>query len=159
MAAFRILVVDDEEDILASLGGLLEDEGYEVLSAPSGEDGLRKAAGVDLVLLDLMLPGMDGLEVLRRIKERDAGLPVVMMSGHGTVAAAVEAVQAGAYDFMEKPLSGEKVLVTVENALERGRLERENKELRKRLGEEVRLIGWSPQMEALLDQIGRVAPT
>ena len=159
MAAFRILVVDDEEDILGSLGGLLRDEGYEVISAGSGEDGLSKATGVDLVLLDLMLPGMDGLETLRRIKERDASLPVVMMSGHGTVAVAVEAVQAGAYDFMEKPLSGEKVLVTVENALERRRLERENKELRVRLGEEVRLIGKSPQMEALLDQIGRVAPT
>ena len=159
MAPFRILVVDDEEDILTSLGGLLRDEGYEVVSTGSGEEGLKKAAGVDRVLLDLMLPGIDGLETLRRIKARDANLPVVIMSGHGMVPTAVEAVQAGAYDFLEKPLSGEKVLVTVENALERRRLERENEALRKRLGEELRLIGKSPQMETLLDQIGRVAST
>ncbi|MCK5733518.1 MAG: sigma-54-dependent Fis family transcriptional regulator, partial [Candidatus Latescibacteria bacterium] len=159
MTAFRILIVDDEKDIVASLGGLLRDEGYEVVSAPDGEEGLKKTVGVDLVLLDLMLPGMDGLEVLRRIKAREEGLPVVMMSGQGTVAVAVEAVQAGAYDFMEKPLSGEKVLVTVENALERRRLQQENKTLRARLGEELKLIGQSPQMAVLSDQIGRVAPT
>ena len=93
MTAFRILVVDDEKDIVASLGGLLRDEGYEMVSAPNGEEGLKKAVGVDLVLLDLMLPGMDGLETLRRIKARDVSLPVVMMSGQGTVAVAVEAVQ------------------------------------------------------------------
>ena len=133
MTPFRILVVDDEEDIVASLGGLLRDEGYEVVSADSGEDGLEKAVGVDLMVLDLMLPGIDGLETLRRIKERDASLPVVMMSGHGTVIEAVEAVQAGAYDFLEKPLSGEKVLVTVENALEWRQLEQKNEELEDRV--------------------------
>ena len=159
MTSFRILIVDDEKDIVASLGGLLRDEGYEVVSAPDGEEGLKKTVGVDLVLLDLMLPGMDGLEVLRRIKAREEGLPVLMMSGQGTVAVAVEAVQAGAYDFMEKPLSGEKVLVTVENALERRRLQQENETLRARLGEELKLIGQSPQMAVLSDQIGRVAPT
>ncbi|MFH1009047.1 MAG: sigma-54 dependent transcriptional regulator [Candidatus Latescibacterota bacterium] len=159
MARFRILIVDDSEDIVASLGGLLRDEGYEVDSAPDGEEGVRKALGVDLVLLDFMLPGIDGLEVLRRIKAREADLPVVMMSGQGTVAAAVEAVQIGAYDFMEKPLSGENVLITVENALDRRRLEQENKVLRARLGEQSQMIGQSPQMKALQDQIARVAPT
>ncbi|MCK5329420.1 MAG: response regulator, partial [Candidatus Latescibacteria bacterium] len=133
MSTFRILVVDDEEDIVASLGGLLSDEGYGVVSAGSGEEGLQKTAGVDLVVLDLMLPGIDGLEMLRRIKAREEGLPVVMMSGHGTVVEAVEAVRSGAYDFLEKPLSGEKVLVTVENALEWRRLQQKNEELEDRV--------------------------
>ncbi|MFH1007723.1 MAG: ATP-binding protein [Candidatus Latescibacterota bacterium] len=129
MSPFRILVVDDEEDIVASLGGLLRDEGYEVVSAGSGEEGLSRTAGADLVVLDLMLPGIDGLETLRRIKEQQASLPVVMMSGHGTVSEAVEAVRAGAYDFLEKPLSGEKVLVMVENVLQWRRLEEKNAQL------------------------------
>ncbi len=120
-----ILVVDDEAGVRSSLAGILGDEGYAVTAADSGEAGLAalEARRYDLVLLDVWLPGLDGLEVLRRIRERDSELPVVVISGHGTIETAVKAVRLGAQDFVEKPLSLEKTVLAVRNALRQRRLE------------------------------------
>jgi two-component system nitrogen regulation response regulator NtrX len=113
-----ILIIDDEANIRISLAGILEDEGYETHGAASGEEGVEavRKEPPDLVLLDIWMPGIDGMEVLRRLKESYPYLPVIMMSGHGTIETAVKATKMGAYDFIEKPFSLEKILVTVANA-------------------------------------------
>ena len=118
----RILIIDDEEPIRFSLRGILEDEGYEVLEAATAEEGLTVAdtQSPDLVFLDIWLPGMDGLTAQTPLKANHPGLPVVMISGHGTIETAVAAIQQGAYDFIEKPLSLEKVVIVdgrVENCV------------------------------------------
>ena len=115
----RILVIDDEKSIRDSLKMILEYDGYECLLAPSGQDGLLAISHdvPDLVFLDIKMQGLDGLEVLRKIRAFDKGMPVVMISGHGTVSTAVEATKLGAFDFLEKPLSTERVTVTIRNAL------------------------------------------
>ena len=125
--ARTILIVDDEESIIQSLDGILTDEGFEVFSAKSGQIGLEKIDEVipDLVLLDIWMPGMDGIQTLIKIKETYPHLQVVMMSGHGTIETAVKATKLGAYDFIEKPLSLEKVLLSINNALDYNRLEEE----------------------------------
>jgi len=117
--ARTILIIDDEESIVRSLDGILSDEGFEVVSAKSGQDGLEKIEEMipDLVLLDIWMPGMDGIDTLVKIKETYPHLQVVMMSGHGTIETAVKATKLGAYDFIEKPLSLEKVLLSINNAL------------------------------------------
>jgi two-component system nitrogen regulation response regulator NtrX len=119
----RILVVDDEESILRCLEGVLRDEGYEVVVAGSGEEALEKVEveHPDAVLLDVWLPGIDGMETLECLRARLPGLPVVMMSGHGTIETAVQATRLGAYDFIEKPLNLDKVLLALDNALKVGR--------------------------------------
>jgi len=159
----RILVVDDESGIRFSLKGILEDEGFAVAEAETGERGLEllDADGdFDLVFLDIWLPGLDGLEVLARLREERSGLPVVMISGHGTIETAVTAIKRGAFDFIEKPLSLEKVVLAAHKALEFSRLKQENLALRHSLGEaEVHLTGQSPAMSALREVIGQVAPT
>jgi two-component system, NtrC family, nitrogen regulation response regulator NtrX len=156
-----ILIVDDEESILKSLGGILEDEGYKPLYAGDGIEALAVARreSPDLVLLDIWMPRMEGLEVLQRLKEIYPGLIVVMMSGHGTIETAVKSTKMGAYDFIEKPLSLEKVVLTVKNALGLNRLRQENASLRSLVLQDHELIGNSPSIRMLREQILLVAPT
>lgn len=160
----RILIIDDEDDIRFSLRGILEDEGHEVTEAPDGEAGLRALASdtPDVVFLDIWMPGMDGLTVLEHIHAASPSLPVIMISGHGTIETAVSAIKKGAHDFIEKPLSLEKVVIAAERALEMRELRRENQALRSSLvsgskGDE--LIGESAPMRRIREQIARVAPT
>lgn len=155
-----ILVVDDEESIRTSLAGILEDEGFKPLFAADGVDALAlaKREVLDLVLLDIWMPRMDGLEALQKLKELHPELVVIMMSGHGTIETAVKATKMGAYDFIEKPLSLEKVIVAVNNALGMNRLREENASLRGMVLKNRKMIGVSPPMRKLQEQIKRVAP-
>lgn len=156
-----ILIVDDEVSILETVRGVLSDDGYATATAESGEDALRKIKEEtpDLVLLDVWMPGIDGLETLKRIKESLPELPVVVMSGHGNIDTAVKAVRLGAYDFIEKPLSLDKLSLTIKNALERRRLEEENQDLRQRFEARQEIIGNSPRILALKEEIKRAGPT
>src|SRR5256884_7293787 len=163
MKGVRVLVVDDEPGIRQSLGGVLEDEGYLVRSVESGEaclDDLGRQS-YELVLLDIWLPGMNGLETLSRIQE--IPLPdrpaVVMMSGHGNIETAVRATKLGAFDFLEKPLSIEKTVLTARNALRQRELERVNAALSEDLRDEWVMGGESVAMRALRKQIEPVAAT
>ncbi len=155
-----ILVVDDEESIRTSLAGILEDEGFKPLFAADGVDALAlaKQEVLDLVLLDIWMPRMDGLETLQKLKELHPRLVVIMMSGHGTIETAVKATKMGAYDFIEKPLSLEKVIVAVNNALGMNRLREENASLRGMVLKNRKMIGVSPPMRKLQEQIKLVAP-
>ena len=159
--ARTILVVDDEESILQSLDGILTDEGFEVIRAGSGPAALQKIDEVlpDLVLLDIWMPDMDGLEVLVKILEAYPRLQVIMMSGHGTIETAVKATRLGAYDFIEKPLSLEKVLLSINNALDHGRLEEEISLLKEKEEDRYRIAGESEAIKQLREQIRIVAPT
>ena len=159
--AKTILLVDDEKDIRISLSGILEDEGYEVLTASSGVEALEsiRQDAPDLVLLDIWMPGMDGLETLEKLKTLFPYLTVIMISGHGTIETAVRATKLGAYDFIEKPLSLDKVLITVANALRMSDLKVENEELKRAAGYEYELIGESQALTLLREQIMRVAPS
>jgi two-component system, NtrC family, nitrogen regulation response regulator NtrX len=156
-----VLVVDDEAGVRASLAGILGDEGYAVETVGSGEEALSalESRRYDLVLLDVWLPGADGLEVLRRIREADADLPVVVISGHGTIETAVKAVRLGAQDFVEKPLSLEKTVLAVRNALQRRRLETEVRVLKQQLDERYVMVGESPALRRLRAEIAQAAPT
>ena len=156
-----ILIVDDEESIRQSLGGVLNDEGYEVLAAASGEEALRMIDDEipSLVLLDIWLPGMDGIEVLTRIRSEYPQVRVIVMSGHGTIETAVKATKLGAFDFIEKPLSLDKVILLVSHALDMVNLEEENILLRQKLGREYELTGESPPISELKETIGIVAHT
>ncbi len=157
----RLLVVDDEAGVRASLSGILRDEGYRVDVVATGEECLEKVrtALYDLVLLDVWLPGMDGLEVLERIWQTPFSGAVLVISGHGTIEMAVRAVRLGAYDFLEKPLSLEKTLVMVKNALKHRELEEENRELRERYVRRYEMVGQSIPILALRKQIDVIAPT
>lgn len=156
-----ILVVDDEKDIRISLTGILEDEGYQVMTAASGVEALESARQdlPDLVLLDIWMPGMDGLETLEKLKILFPQVTVIMISGHGTIETAVRSTKLGAFDFIEKPLSLDKVLIAVSNALRMRQLRVENDELKRAVGNEYELIGCSTVMSTLREQIMRVAPT
>ena len=155
-----ILVVDDEPDIRELVGEILEDEGYQVVMAESAEQAreMRRLRRPDLVLLDIWMPGDDGISLLKSWQENE-GLfcPVIMMSGHGTIETAVEATRLGAYDYIEKPLSMAKMLLTIENALRSGQLEQENKSLKKQLKIPPEPIGSSDKMVHLREQSLRVA--
>jgi two-component system nitrogen regulation response regulator NtrX len=156
----NILIVDDEVGILESLKGVLEDEGYKPATAQSGEaclDAVHKRP-FDVVLLDIWLPGIDGLETLAKIKEMEDGPEVVMISGHGTIETAVRATKLGAFDFLEKPLSLDRTLIVVKNALETRRLRNENRDLKRNLPATV-IVGDSVPMKALRQQIALMAPT
>jgi two-component system nitrogen regulation response regulator NtrX len=149
VAGEHILVVDDEPAIQKALRDVLEDEGYRVSVAGSGAEAL-KAVGdeaPDLVFLDIWMPRMDGLETLAELRRLRPDATVVVISGHGTIETAVKATRLGAWDFIEKPLSLEKTLVTVTRALEHGRLERENASLRARLDQRTEIIGDSGPMD------------
>src|SRR5437763_1430496 len=158
----NILVVDDEHDIREALRGVLEDEGYKVLLAESGEAcvELLKKRSCHVVLLDIWLPGMDGMEVLEHIKQAAEDAPeVIMISGHGTIETAVRATKLGAYDFLEKPLSLDRTLILIKNALEVHRLRRENAEFKKQIQSKSVIVGESIPMKALRQQLGIMAPT
>jgi two-component system nitrogen regulation response regulator NtrX len=154
-----IMIVDDEEGIRESLSGIFEDEGYEVLTAASGEEALDSIREhiPDILLLDVWLPGMDGIETMSKIKEIDNNMPVIVISGHGNIELAVKAIRLGAYDFLEKPLSLEKVLIVTKRALEKKQLETENRALRADLTRKCQLIGDSPKITALKQQIEMAA--
>ncbi len=157
----RILVVDDEQAIRRSLSGILADEGFELALAEDGEKALAavRARAPDLVLLDIAMPGRDGIEILQELRQSFPALPVVMMSGHGTIETAVRATQLGAFDFIEKPLSLEKLLLTLRHALDKLRLERENRELRAKSLRAHDILGDSPPIQKLKEQIALAAPT
>src|SRR5512134_49470 len=156
-----ILIVDDEAGVRSSLQGILSDEGYTAEAVDSGEAALRAIENqrFDLVLLDVWLPGMDGLETLARIRTLDADLPVVVISGHGNIETAVKAVRMGAQDFVEKPLSLEKTLLAVKNALRQRRLEAENRVLKEKVEHRFRMVGESPALDALREDVARAAPS
>ncbi|PYU66123.1 MAG: Fis family transcriptional regulator [Acidobacteria bacterium] len=157
----RLLVVDDEAGIRDSLSSILEDEGYQVEAVGSAEEALERAAAGDfeVVLLDVWLPGIDGLEALSRLQASTRPPAIIMISGHGTIETAVRATKLGAFDFIEKPLSLEKIIVLVRNAIQRRRLEDENQLLRSELGYRYQVIGDSIPMKALRQQIAVTAPT
>jgi two-component system nitrogen regulation response regulator NtrX len=161
MSNERILVVDDEAGVRSSLQGILEDEGYRVDTVDSAEAALTRVSTgrYDLVLLDIWLPNMDGMDALARIRERDPDAAVIMISGHGTIENAVKAIQLGAYNFVEKPLSLDKTVIAVGNALRQRHLEQENRYLRERVESKEVLIGESPVMRELRKQIRIAAPT
>ncbi len=161
MSHEEILVVDDEKNIRGSLEGILKDEGYRVRAVATAEELLRHVgqAVPDLVILDVWLPGMDGIQALEELKRLHSELPVIMISGHSTVEAAVKATKLGAYDFIEKPLSLEKTVLAVRNALDRQRLELENRALRQTLEERYEIVGESPAIQALRVQIQSAAPS
>ena len=143
MASKRILIVDDEENIGRSLRMILEREGFSVNVCKSvAEFGKHPDAGrADVYLLDMKLPDGSGIDLLRTVKQNGATAPAVMISGHGTIADAVEATRAGAFDFLEKPLSRDRVLLAVKNALEQGSLRQENERLRELVGGGPKMIG------------------
>jgi two-component system nitrogen regulation response regulator NtrX len=156
----KILIIDDEPAIRSTLADILGDEGHRTALAESGEEGIAQFARdeFDLVLLDLWLPGIDGLAVLERLRSA-AATPVIMISGHGNVEAAVKATRLGAYDFLQKPLSLERVLLTVNHALNDGRLREQVRDLKRHLTLEEILIGESEPMQRLEQQIRSAAPS
>ena len=156
-----ILIVDDEAGVRASLGAVLRDEGYAVDVAESGEACLEQIAraAYDVILLDIWLPGLDGLATLERLRERRMDAQVIMISGHANIESAVRATKLGAFDFIEKPLSLEKTVLAVRNALRQRRLEVENRALRARVDRRLVIIGDSEAMMRLREQIAMAAPT
>ena len=156
----RILIVDDEPGIRQSLKGVFEDEGFATESVSSGEECLKKIAqsAFDLVLLDIWLPGIDGLETLRRLRELSPSTRVIMISGHATIATAVAATKLGAYDFIEKPFSLEHALLVARNAVSHKQLEQAHEMLRHQFEERFTIVGDSIPIKALRKQIALIAP-
>lgn len=156
-----ILIVDDEPTILQSLSGILSDEGFTVATASNGYEALKRIEvdAPDLVLLDIWMPGIDGIEALKEIKKNNHFIQVIIITGHGTIETAVNATKLGAFDFIEKPLSIDKVVLAINNALNYRRLEEENRYLRKKTIEKHSLTGKSPATSQLRKQIEKVAPT
>ncbi len=156
-----VLIVDDESTIIDSLEGILSDDGFEVIHAYNGYEALKKieSHAPDIVLLDIWMPGMDGIDTLKEIKKMTPNLPVVMITGHGSIESAVDATKSGAFDFLEKPLSIDKVMVTINNALNFRKLEEENIYLRKKAIEKNSITGTSPAVQKLYGEIMAAAPT
>ncbi|HQR16514.1 MAG TPA: sigma-54 dependent transcriptional regulator, partial [Nitrospira sp.] len=156
-----ILIVDDEVSILNSLSSILEDEGYDVSVAKSGMEALRHCTinPPELMMLDIWMPEMDGLETLKRLRELVPNTQVMMMSGHGSIETAVKAIKLGAYDYIEKPLSLENVTLRVKHALDQHRLEQENRSLRTKVERKFELIGQAPVMQQLKQLIETAGPT
>lgn len=166
MGDFTILVVDDEENIRISMKGLLSEEGYNVLTAADGAEAIKliKDEDIDVVFLDVVMPGMDGLQALERIHKLKPGLCVVMITAYGNTEMIVQAMKLGAYDFIDKPFSEpeelERIFTVIRHALEEQNLKLENLELRRRIGDKAeKMIGKSPAMLQLLDEIKRAAPS
>jgi DNA-binding NtrC family response regulator len=156
-----VLIADDERNIRSSLSDTFQLEGYEVVTAENGEEAVQRVerGGIDLVLLDLQMPRMGGLEALRRLRELDDDTPAIFLTAHGTIERAVEAVRLGAFDFIEKPPHTEKILLSAKNALRQAELEEENRELRGQSESRYDMIGSTPVMQQLFEQIRRTAPT
>jgi len=156
-----ILIVDDEKSILKSLSGLLQDEGFEVITANNGYEALKiiDAESPDLVLLDIWMPGIDGIETLQEIKKDNPFIQVIIITGHGTIETAVKATKLGAFDLIEKPLSIDKIIVAINNALNFRRLEEENRYLRKKMIEKNSISGNSSPIKLLKKQIAAAAPS
>jgi len=157
----HILIVDDEAGVRSALSGVLRDEGYDVEAVDSGEACLDRVsrAPYDAIVLDIWLPGMDGLVTLARLRERRVDAPVVMISGHGNIESAVRAIKLGAFDFVEKPLSLEKTVLVVGNAVRQRRLEAENRALRAQSDRRLTMVGESAVMTQLREQVAMAAPT
>lgn len=156
-----IMIVDDEPSILRSLEGLLTDEGFEVATASNGYAALQQIQtdAPDLILLDIWMPGLDGLETLKEIKKDNPHIQVIMITGHGTIDTAVQATKLGAFDFIEKPLAFERVIVAINNALNFRRLEEENRYLRRKSIDKNAITGNSPLIMHLKETIAKVAPS
>ncbi len=156
-----VCIVDDEPAILNTLSSILEDEGYQVSIAKTGGEALKciQMDPPDVVILDIWMPGLDGLEVLKQVREQFPNMMVIMMSGHGSVETAVKATKLGAYDYLEKPLDLEKVTILLRNALHQRKLEEENSNLRVKVERQSKLVGTSSVMELLRQQIAAAAPT
>ena len=156
----RILVVDDERAIRNTLREILEYEKYAVDDAANGNEALLliQSADYDVILCDIKMPGMDGMEVLEKVMQM-TDTPVVMISGHGTIDTAVEAIKKGAYDFISKPLDLNRLLVTIRNALDRARLVTETRVLKKKIGRNFQIVGQSPSLIQVLEMVDKVAPT
>src|SRR6187399_1020018 len=156
-----ILIVDDEPGVRSALSGVLRDEGYRVEAVASGEACIERVTreAVDLIILDVWLPGMDGLATLARLRERQVDSQEVLISGHGNIESAVRAIKLGAFDFVEKPLSLEKTVLVVRNALRQRRLEDENRALRARVDRTRTMVGESQAMRQLREQVAMAAPT
>lgn len=156
-----ILVTDDEKSIRNSLREILEFENYSVLEAEGGESALSQVRSneVDLMILDIKMKGMDGIEVLEKVKQIQPGLPVIMISGHGTIKIAVEATKIGAFDFIEKPPDLNRLLISVRNALSRNELIRENKRIRSELNNVTEMVGESAAISRIKKTIDKVAPS
>ncbi len=161
MAHESILIVDDEKNIRRSVELICSGEGYDVHLAATGEEALKKlkAQAIDLMLLDISLPGMDGFEVLRRVRRDHRETAVVIITGYATIENAVLATREGAYDFIEKPIHKEKLLLAIKNALEHRHLHLENRQLRQQIHEKYRMIGESAAMQRIREYIQKVAPT
>ncbi|MBA3016327.1 MAG: sigma-54-dependent Fis family transcriptional regulator [Desulfobulbaceae bacterium] len=157
----KILIVDDEKSIVESIKGIIQDEGYQPLCAYSGETALQiiEKEQVSLVLMDVWMPGIDGIETLRRMKEHNPYLPVIMISGHGTIDTAVQATKMGAYDFIEKPPGYDKIVLSIKNALHLSQVEKENAILRQKTEGKPELTGASSSIVTVKELIARVAPT
>ncbi len=156
-----VLIVDDESTIIDSLEGILSDDGFEVMHAYNGYEALKKieAESPDIVLLDIWMPGMDGIDTLKEIKKMSPNLPVVMITGHGSIESAVDATKSGAFDFLEKPLSIDKIMVTISNALNFRKLEEENIYLRKKAIEKNSITGTSITVQKLYGEIMAASPS
>ena len=161
--ATDILIVDDERDICSLISGILVDEGYEAREAGDANSALAEIEDrqPDAILLDIWLEGsrLDGIALLKLLKERDMDMPVIMISGHGNIETAVTSIKFGAYDFIEKPFEADRLLLCIERGLEAFRLRRENTELRLRTGQQIEIVGKSQSVKQLRDAVSKVAPT
>ena len=161
--ATDILIVDDERDIRSLISGILVDEGYEAREAGDANSALAEIEDrqPDAILLDIWLEGsrLDGIALLKLLKERDMDMPVIMISGHGNIETAVTSIKFGAYDFIEKPFEADRLLLCIERGLEAFRLRRENAELRLRTGRQIEIVGKSQSVKQLREAVSKVAPT
>ncbi len=154
-----ILIIDDEDNIRFALQGALEDEGFDTILAPNGEEGLNMAKkhNVDLVLLDIWMPGMDGLTVLEKLKSEYRDLPVIIMTGHGSIETAIKATRLGALDFIEKPLDLNKIIISINNAMHLKALEDENALLKTKTQKDDEMVGSSRAIQQLKEAVDRAA--
>ncbi len=161
MSAPNILIVDDEKNIRRSVAMICSGEGYETKTAADSEEALKMldAGGIDLALLDIAMPGMDGLSLLKEIKKKSPETTAIMISGNATLQNAITATKEGAFDFIEKPITKEKLLISINNALQSSTLQKENIELKKQLTGKFEMVGESRAMKEILEQISKVAPT